>query len=137
MNILSRLKIRTKLALLLGLSALALVASISIASSVMHTRMINDRVNKLTALVQATRGLAVALEAKVTSRQLTREQALATMRDDIHAMRFDGTTGYLVAQTVDGVTLMHGTNPALEGKPTPVDAATGKSFATLVNDALR
>jgi len=62
MHILNRLKIRMKLAMLLGLSALALVVSIAIASSVMHMRMINDRVNKLTALVQATRGLAVAPE---------------------------------------------------------------------------
>ncbi len=137
MLILSRLKLRSKMILLLGLSALALVVAIGVAASVMRARMVDDRVSKLTAIVQSVRGLATALESKVAAHQMTREQALAQMRDDIHAIRFDGGTGYVAAQTVAGLTLMHGTNPSLEGKPTPIDAATGKTLATLANDALR
>ncbi len=137
MTLLNHVKLRTKLTLLLGLSALALVVSIGVAASVMRARMVDDRVNKLAALVQATRGLAMELESKVMSHQITHEQALAQMRDNIHAMHFDGTSGYIVAETDDGITSMHGANPSLEGKPTPVDVATGKPIATLANAALR
>jgi methyl-accepting chemotaxis protein len=137
MNILSRLKLRTKLALLLGLSALALVVSIGVAASVMRTRMVDDRVAKLTAIVQSVRGLATALEAKVAARHMTRAEAEAQLREDIHAMRFDSGAGYAVAESDDGIVMMHGTNPSLEGKPSPVDPSTGKSFAVLALEALR
>jgi methyl-accepting chemotaxis protein len=61
---------------------------------------------------------------------------MAQMRANIHAMRFDGASGYLVAQGLDGTTIMHGVNAALEDMPSPADAATGKSIATLVSAAL-
>jgi methyl-accepting chemotaxis protein len=136
MRILGRLRLRTKLTLLMGLSAIAVVASIAFAATIMHQRMINDRIDKLTAVVSVTRGLAAALENKVASHQLSHEQAITQMRDDIHAMRFDGDTGYVVAQTASGVTTMHGANANMEGKPAPTDAASGKSLTELVNNAL-
>ena len=54
MHILSRLRLRTKLAILMGLSALALVASIGVAASLMRQRMFDDRIDKLRAVVQTT-----------------------------------------------------------------------------------
>ena len=70
MLILSRLKLRSKMILLLGLSALALVVAIGVAASVMRARMVDDRVSKLTAIVQSVRGLATALESKVAAHQM-------------------------------------------------------------------
>ncbi len=58
MHVLSRLRLRTKLALLMGLSALAVVASIAAASSTMRQRMIDDRLDKLHGISQAASGLA-------------------------------------------------------------------------------
>ena len=46
MNLLSRLKVRIKLTLLLGLSALALVISVGAAASLMHARMVDDRIRQ-------------------------------------------------------------------------------------------
>jgi methyl-accepting chemotaxis protein len=135
MNILSRFNLRTKLAMLLVLSALALVASIGAGASLMHQRMIADRLDKLTAMVQSARELAASLEAEVEAHNLTRDQALAQMRKAIHAMQFDHGTGYIGAMTESGLFLMHGADPGLEGKPTPI-AAGGKSLATLANEAL-
>jgi methyl-accepting chemotaxis protein len=73
MNILSRLRLRTKLALLLGLSALGLVASIAAGASLMHQRMLDDRVDKLRAVVQSAMGFAQSLEKQVTVGRITRE----------------------------------------------------------------
>ncbi len=137
MNILSRLRLRTKLALLLGLSALGLVASIAAGASLMHQRMLDDRVDKLRAVVQSAMGFAQSLEKQVTVGRITREQALAQFRDDLHTMRFDTGTNYILVQTFDGVVVMHGGDPGREGKPTASKDANGRSSADLARDALR
>ena len=99
MDVLSHFRLRTKLTLLLGLSALAVVISIGASASLMQRRMFDDRIDKLRAVVQSTIGIAQSLDDRVVSHQFTREQALALLRDDVHAMRFDGGGGYVYAQT--------------------------------------
>ncbi|MEI9982862.1 MAG: hypothetical protein WDN69_06400 [Aliidongia sp.] len=47
-----RLTIQTKLWLLVGLMLAALVVLVVLASSIMHQRMIGDRVDKLKAIVE-------------------------------------------------------------------------------------
>jgi methyl-accepting chemotaxis protein len=136
MNVLSRFKIRTKLTLLLGLSALAVVISIGAAASLMHQRMFDDRVDKLRAVVQSTISVAKSLESRVTARQLTREQALVLLGDDIHAMRFDQGGGYVVAQTLGNVIVLHGTVPALENKPSSAADENGILVTDLLKDTL-
>jgi methyl-accepting chemotaxis protein len=140
MNLLSNLKLRTKLALLLGLSALALVASIAAAALLMHQRMVSDRVDKLHAVVQATIGIAHSLEDRVAANQLTREEAVALFRDDIHAMRFDAGAGYVSAQmeAPDGriVILAHGSDPSREGQPSNAKDSNGRLISELIGAAL-
>ena len=136
MNFLSRLKLRTKLALLLGMSAVALVAAIGAGSTQMRKRMIEDRVGELRAVVQSATGFAQSLEKQVTAGQLTHEQALARFRADLHTMRFDGTN-YVLVQTFDGLVVIHGGDPSREGKPTASKDANGTSSADLAREALR
>jgi methyl-accepting chemotaxis protein len=93
MNLFSRLKLRTKLALLLGLSALAVVVSIGAAASLMHQRMFNDRIDKLRGITQAALGIAQSLEDQVAARQMTHDQALDQFRKAAHAIRFDAGLG--------------------------------------------
>jgi len=139
MRILSRFNVRTKLALLLGLSALAVVISIGAAAWLMQGRMFGDRIDKLRAVVQSTISIAQSLESRVVARQLTREQALALLRDDVHALRFDDGGGYVYAQTLDNMVVLHGANPALEGKPAPANVTNenGRPITELIRDALR
>src|SRR5579859_6732390 len=96
MNLLSHFKLRTKLVLLLGLSALALVISIGMAASLMHQRMMDDRIDKVRAVVQSAIGIAQVLETQIKAHQLTREQAFEHLRTDIHGMHFDGGSGYII-----------------------------------------
>jgi methyl-accepting chemotaxis protein len=139
MRLLSRLRLHTKLMVLLGLSALALVVSIGAAASLMRARMFEDRVDKLRAVVQSTMSIAQSLEVKVAAKQLTRDQAVVLLRDEVHGMRFDSGSGYITALTQDGVTVIHGSIPALEGKPVPatVTDENGRPINDLMQDALR
>lgn len=54
---LGHLRLRTKLALLMLLSVLALVASIGVGANVMRGRMFDDRIDKLRAVIQTSIGL--------------------------------------------------------------------------------
>jgi methyl-accepting chemotaxis protein len=139
MHILSRFKLRAKLTMLLGLSALAVVLSIGAAAWLMHDRMFGDRIDKLHAVVQSTISIAKSLESRVAVHQLTREQALALLRDDVHALRFDDGGGYVYAQTLDNMVMLHGTNPAMEGKAVPTSTVNenGRPITELIRDALR
>ena len=136
MHVLSHLRLRTKLAALMGLSAIALIATVAVASSLLHQRMIDDRVDKLRAVVQTAQGLAQSLENQVAGHQISHEQAIAQFRGAVHTVRFDDGAGYLVAWTNDGTVIAHGTLPTIEGKPTPVGDADGRTILQLGEAAL-
>lgn len=138
MRFLRDFRLRTKLTLMLGLSAVAVVVSIGAAASITQQRMFNDRVDKLRAVVQSAVSIAQSLENRVAAHQLTHEQALALLRDDIHAIRFDGGGGYVYAQTMDNIVVAHGANPAMEGKPGPttVHDENGRPIADTIRDTL-
>ncbi len=96
MNILSHLRLRTKLTLLLGLSALALIASIGLAASQIHQRMLDDRISTLRATTEMALGLAAALEQEAAAGKLTRAEAVARLGAALHVMHFDTGIGYIV-----------------------------------------
>jgi methyl-accepting chemotaxis protein len=138
MKLLSRLRLRTKLALLLALSTTAVVAIAVMSATTLHDRMLEDRLDKLRAVVNATTTIALSLEAQVTAKAIGREQAIEQFHRDVRAMRFDGGSGYLTAMdTRTGNAAMHGANPAMEGKPAPIDIATGKPISALISEAIR
>lgn len=137
MTVVSRLKLRTKLTLLMGFSSLALVATLAVAASLWHQRMINDRVDKLRAVVQSAMGIAESLQGQIAAHKLTQEQAMAVLRDQFHKMRFDHGEGYLTTQTPDGITLIHGTIPDREGKPSTATDANGRPLTDIIHAALK
>ncbi len=137
MRILSHLKLRTKLTLLLGLSALAVIASIGLAASQLQQRMLSDRVDKLRAATQMTLGLAQSLEQQVVAGQMTRQAAIAQLAAALHVMHFDNGDGYIGFQSRDGIVLAHGGNPKLEGKPASGHDASGRSTSDLAWAALQ
>jgi hypothetical protein len=58
----------------------------------MRQRMIEDRVAKLQAVVQSAKGFAQSFKKQVAAGRLTRDQAQAQFRDDLHTIRFDTVT---------------------------------------------
>ena len=130
MNLLSHLRLRTKMALLLGMSAAAMIAIAVIGATTLHQRMLDDRSDKLQSMVSSTVTIAAALEARVVAKEITRQQALEAFRHDIYAIRYDKGVGYMVAlDATNGNVVVMGLDPRLEGKPTPADVATGRPIS--------
>ncbi len=137
MTLLSRFKLRTKLALLIGLGALAMVATAGFGASTLHQSMIDDRIDKARAVVRTAKGFAQALQARVERHEINQEQAFAIFRDDVHRVRFGTDDEFFSVQTPDGVIVMHGGDPGREGKPTLSKDVRGRSTAELARDVLR
>ena len=138
MHVLTRFKLGAKLAILLGLSAIAVVVSIAVSASLMYHRMLDDRIEKLHTVIQATLGVAQALEDQVSAKQMTREQAQAQFAKAIHTIRFDHGDGYIVVQTLEpDMILIHGGKPPSEGKPSTAKDASGRPLTEVMKDALK
>jgi methyl-accepting chemotaxis protein len=136
MVVLSQLRLRTKLGLLVALSVLTFAASIAVAASLVRRATVDERVDKMHAIVDSAVGIAGALEQRVKAGELTRAQALRLIRDDIHAMRFDAGVGYIYAQTLDNIIVLHGASSALEGKPSPATDGNGRLLTDMIRDTL-
>jgi methyl-accepting chemotaxis protein len=137
MLILARFKLHTKLACWAGLLALGLIAFSGLTATMVRQRMIEDRIDKLRAVVSTVVGLAQQAEDQVVAGQLTREQALSQLRDDLHRIRFGADSDYVLVQTADGVVVINGGDRMREGKPGSGRGAEGLSPADLVRIALR
>jgi methyl-accepting chemotaxis protein len=137
MIFLSRCKIRTKLTLLLGLFALGLVALAALDGSALHQRMLTERIGKLKATVEMMASYAAAQDRLVAAGTIGAAQALARLRDMAHAVRFDGGTGYLTLQSMEGMVLIHGTDPGREDKLSTARDGNGIPLLDLIHDALR
>ena len=137
MYILSRLRLRTKLGLLMGLSAIAVIIAVISGASAMHQRMYDDRIDKLRAVVQGARSFASGVESQVAAGKLTHDQAFAAVREYGHVMRFDQGDGYITMSGYDGISRINGADPSREDKPSVALDASGKTVPAMVADALR
>jgi methyl-accepting chemotaxis protein len=105
--------------------------------TMMRGRMIDDRVDKLRAVALTVVGLAQQSEDRAAAGQLSRDQAVSQLRDQLHRIRFGSDTDYAVAQTFDGIVVINGGEPSREGKPTTGRNAEGLNSADLARVALR
>ncbi len=137
MRILSDLSIRTRLCTLMGLATVAVIAAILSGASALRQRMVDDRIDKLQAVVLGARGYAAGLQAEVTAGHLTADQAFATLGRYVHLLRFDHGDGYLTLSKFDGVLLLHGADPTREGKLSTAADSSGRPIAALAADALQ
>ncbi|MDB5410789.1 MAG: chemotaxis protein [Rhodospirillales bacterium] len=115
MRILDWMKIRSKLAMLLALSVLSLVATVMLAGAFIHQRMLDDRVAKLRAVLETTVSLAQSYEDQVKSGEISHDEAFTRFRRDVRGMWYDGRQNYIVAATTDGRIFANPANPPSEG----------------------
>lgn len=138
MRLLDRLPIRAKLGLLLGVSAFSLVASIVSAAYLQKQAMYDDRIATLRATVEMATNYAGSLQKQVEAGAMTRDQAVAHFRDAVHALLYNGREGYLLAYTMDGVSLAHGATPEQEGTDrSAVKDSTGKPIVGSMMDLMK
>src|SRR5579864_418527 len=115
MRFFARLKIKAKLGLLLGLSALALAVSIVAAASFLHQRMLADRIDKARSIVELVTGQAQALENLVRAGKLSREEALERFRTAVYGSWYDNHHDYVMTFFMDGVAIANGNAPDQQG----------------------
>jgi methyl-accepting chemotaxis protein len=129
MGLLSRLKIRTKLASMVVLSALAVCAIIALSASMSRGRMIEDRIGQLHAAVDMLIGLAQTLQDEVTAGKMTLAEAQTQFRQRGRKMTFNNGQGYPVVYNADTSIMLNGANPQLEGKITGATDSNGVVIA--------
>lgn len=115
MQFLNSFKISTKMGLLFALSALSLAALIAIGGWLQYQRMFDDRINKLKAVVEAAHGVASTLEGEIKEGKINKEQAQERFRHAAHAMRYNEGKDYLVAFSMEGVTVANSNSPKSVG----------------------
>src|SRR6202140_387126 len=101
MNLLSRLKIRTKRASMVVLAALAVCPIVALAASLSQSRMREDRIVQLHTAVDMLVGLAQTLQDEVTAGKLTLPEAQAQFRPRARKMTFGNGQGYPVVYNAD------------------------------------
>jgi methyl-accepting chemotaxis protein len=130
MNLLSRLKIRTKLASMVALAALTVGAIIALAASLSESRMMNDRIIQMHTAVDVLVGMAQTLQDEVTAGKITLAEAEIRFRQLGRRMSFNSGQGYPVVYSADTSILLNGANPQLEGKITGATDSNGVVIAT-------
>jgi methyl-accepting chemotaxis protein len=129
MNLLSRLKIRTKLASMVALATLTVIAIIAVAANLSENRMLADRVVQMRTAVDVMTGMAQTLQDQVTAGKMTLVEAEAEFRQLGHKMSFNNGQGYPVVYHADTSLLLNGANPQLDGKITGATDSNGVVIA--------
>jgi methyl-accepting chemotaxis protein len=137
MSLLSRLKIRTKLASIVALSALTVCAIIAFSATLSQSRMLEDRIAQLRTAVDLMHGFAQSLQDDVAAGKMTLAEAQAQFRLRGKKMTFGNGQGYGVAYNPDSSLLLNAGNPQLEGKITGATDANGVLIAKAQIDAAK
>ena len=135
MNLLSHLKIRTKLASMVVLSALTVCGIIAVSASLSERRMVEDRVAQLRAAVDLLYGMAQTLQDEVVAGKMTLAEAQAQFRLRGRKMTFSNGQAYPNVYNPDRSVLLNGGNPQIEGKITGATDSNGVLIAKAQMDA--
>lgn len=129
MGIFTRLKIRAKLLIVVGISAFALVAALGAAGLFLHERMFSDRVEKLKSIVDVAISMAQGLEAQTKAGKITHEEALVRFHDELSTMWYGNGAGYLTSTTMDGKSFANPNKPEMEGTVSNTVDPNGKPIS--------
>jgi methyl-accepting chemotaxis protein len=135
MSLLSRLKIRTKLASMVALAALTVCVIIAVAASLSERRMMEDRVVQLRTAVDLLVGLAETLQNEVAAGKMPLAEAQNQFRQRGGRMMFNKGQGYPIVYNPDTSLLLNGANPQLEGKITGAVDSNGVMIADAIINA--
>ncbi|CCE08958.1 conserved exported hypothetical protein [Bradyrhizobium sp. STM 3843] len=130
MALLSRMKIRTKLASMVILAAMSVLAIVGVSAWLSRARMLDDRVTQMHTAVDLLHGLAETLQTEVAAGKMTVDEAKTKFRYLARRMNFNNGQGYPIAYNVsDSSLLLNGPNEKLEGKILGTTDANGVKIA--------
>ena len=105
-----RMKLRTKIALLVIAALLGLVSLVVFSAIEMKRDLLNGRREVIQSVLEGTHATLAAYQAQVAAGTLTREQAQKAATEAIGMVRYggkDGKSEYVFAFTTDGVGIYH------------------------------
>ncbi len=137
MTLLSHFKIRTKLASMVVLAALTVLAIVAVASWLSERRMLEDRVAQMRTAVDMMIGMAQTLQTEVAAGKMTLAEAKSQFRLRGRGMVFNGNQGYPIVYEADSTSLLNYANPQVEGRPSGAKDADGNVIADLQMKAAR
>jgi methyl-accepting chemotaxis protein len=138
MSLLSRFKIRTKLASMVVLAALTVLAIVGISAWLSRARMLEDRIVQMHTAVDLVYGLAETLQKEVAAGQMTVDEAKNKFRYLARRMTFNNGQGYPIAYDASDTSLMlNSANEKLEGKIVGAKDANGVMIADAQISAAR
>lgn len=115
MALFNRMKISTRMLIIMLLSAIGFIALSTMALVEIKTSMMEDRKTKIRNLVEYAHTQLGFYDAQVKSGKLTLEQAQAMAKDALRVARYDSKE-YFWINDFQPKTLMHPIKPELEGK---------------------
>jgi len=115
MDMFDRILIRTKLLLVLSLSGLAMAAAVWAATSILHQRMVDDRIGKLRAVTEIAYEQAQVLDSLVKAGKLSRDDAMARFKEVGRGLWFDNHRAYVTIADLDGINMLNPAVPKIEG----------------------
>jgi len=121
---------------LISLVLIALVGSIAIGGAslwLLRSAMTTDREAEARTAVELIEGAMKRMDGLIRDGKITDADARREIGGVIHSMRYDGSN-YLYVMAEDGTIVIHGADPAREGKNAVNDTASG--LYKFTNDAL-
>jgi methyl-accepting chemotaxis protein len=137
MQLLSHLRIRTKLASIVMLAALTAFAIVAVSASLSRSRMIEDRLAQMQEAVSLLLGVAQSLQEEVAAGKLTLAEAQDKFGQHARHMMFDNGQGYPLVYLPDTTILVNPGKPETEGKITGTKVASGALLSDLQFGAAR
>jgi methyl-accepting chemotaxis protein len=137
MKLLGHLRIRTKLASMVGLAAITVTAIIGVSGVLSKSRMMDDRVQQMKAAVDLLHSLAQTYQDDAAAGKMPLDDAKLQFRQRARTMKFGGGQGYPVVYNADTSILVNGANPQLEGKITGAIDSNGILIADAQLNAAR
>lgn len=129
MTLFGNLRTRTKIGLLILLSALSLLAVAADTALSMRRQVEADQREQVKSVVQAAHTMAMGLVGEVDAGKISMDQAREQLKSSLRAMRFQDGREYLFAYSMQGVNIAHPIKRELEGKSLiDLKDAQGRTF---------
>jgi methyl-accepting chemotaxis protein len=128
--------IAPKLGILVGVTLLGLCIAGALAGYLMQQEMLRARVDQTRSIVEMARNMAGELKSQVDAGKLTKEQAMAQLRQLGNAMKYDKGSGYLFGTAYDGITQLS-PDPKQVGANRMDVVTNGRKLSTELMDGVK